>query len=367
MPAIQPGMATNWIIGVDEAGRGPLAGPVVAAACVLGPDAPAGLDDSKKLSAKRRAALEPAIKAKCHWALGVAEATPLQMASAYTMFANQGRRSLPIAYTRITSGSGSTLKTTQSEGRDILQPQVAYIMTSMLKDVLDRGTGTRVRQMGFKGTAAGKTGSSRDGWFAGYTPNLVCVVWVGFDDNSDLGLTGGVTAAPIWADFMIKALQLRPDLGGEFPDPGDLVTVDIDPATGMVAEANTPNVRHELFLRGTEPGPGEPYSPSGDRPEVLPAAKPPKLEDDPLNDARPGKEKSGERTARNGNNGDLSNYAKSQVSVEVCALTGLLPVRGVCTRTAWRKFPFGQQPTDDCSLSRHERQKLIGASNGQER
>lgn len=77
MPAIQPGMATNWIIGVDEAGRGPLAGPVVAAACVLGPDAPAGLDDSKKLSAKRRAALEPAIKAKCHWALGVAEAAEI--------------------------------------------------------------------------------------------------------------------------------------------------------------------------------------------------------------------------------------------------------------------------------------------------
>jgi penicillin-binding protein 1B len=83
-------------------------------------------------------------------------------------------------------------------------------MTSLLKDVIDRGTGARVRQMGFKAPAAGKTGSSRDGWFAGYTPNLLCVVWVGFDDNSDLGLTGGVSAAPIWGEFMMQALALHP-------------------------------------------------------------------------------------------------------------------------------------------------------------
>ncbi|MBI1759933.1 MAG: PBP1A family penicillin-binding protein [Acidobacteria bacterium] len=301
-------------------------------------------------------------------ALGVAEATPLQVASAYTMFANQGKRVLPIAYTRITSGSGATLKTTQTESRDILQPQVAYLMTSMLKDVLDRGTGTRVRAMGFKGIAAGKTGSSRDGWFAGYTPNLVCVVWVGFDDNSDLGLTGGATAAPIWADFMIKALQLRPDLGGDFQDPGDLVTVDIDPATGMVAQTDTPNVRHELFLRGTEPGPGTPYSPDGDNPEPVPTPKPVKLEEPPYVEPKPpaAKEKSGERLARNPN-GELPNYSSPMVSIQVCALTGLLPVRGVCTRTAWRKFAYGKEPTDDCSESRHERQRLIGTNGGQER
>lgn len=300
-------------------------------------------------------------------ALGVAEATPLQVASAYTMFANQGKRVMPIGYTRITSGSGATLKTTQTESRDILQPQVAYLMTSMMKDVLDRGTGTRVRAMGFKGIAAGKTGSSRDGWFAGYTPNLVCVVWVGFDDNSDLGLTGGATAAPIWADFMIKALQLRPDLGGEFPDPGDLVTVDIDPTTGMVAQTDTANVRHELFLRGTEPGPGTPYSPDGDSPEPVPTPKPVRLEEDPL-EAKPpaNKEKSGERVARNPN-GELSNYSPPMVSIQVCAVTGLLPVRGVCTRTAWRKFAYGKEPTDDCSESRHERQRQIGTTSGQER
>ncbi len=301
-------------------------------------------------------------------ALGVAEATPLQMASAYTMFANQGKRVMPVAYTRITSGSGATLKTTQTESRDILQPQVAYLMTSMMKDVLDRGTGARVRAMGFKGIAAGKTGSSRDGWFAGYTPNLVCVVWVGFDDNSDLGLTGGATAAPIWADFMSKALQLRPDLGGEFPDPGDLVTVDIDPATGLVAQTDTPNVRHELFLRGTEPGPGTPTVPDGDKPEAVPTPKPVRLEEDPYAEPKTPavKEKSGERVARNPN-GELPNYSPPMVSIQVCTVTGLLPVRGVCTRTAWRKFAYGKEPADDCSESRHERQRLISGNNEQQR
>jgi penicillin-binding protein 1B len=288
-------------------------------------------------------------------ALGVAEATPLQVASSYTMFANQGRRVMPIAYTRVTNGSGATLKTTRAETREILSPQVAYLMTSMMQDVLDHGTGSRVRAMGFKGTAAGKTGSSRDGWFAGYTPNLVCVVWVGFDDNSDLGLTGGATAAPIWADFMMKALQLRPDLGGEFEDPGDIVTVDIDPLTGMIAQADTPGVRHELFLRGTEPGPGTPTSLDRDAPEAAPT---PRREDEPPSELKPPPLERAERTARA--SGELSNYSPPQISIEVCSITGLLPVRGVCTRTAWRKFAYGKEPTQECSEARHEKQRLIG-------
>ncbi len=188
-------------------------------------------------------------------ALGVGEATPLQMTSAYTAFANQGRRVTPIAIKRVTTKDGATIYESKTENNEVMSPQVAYIMTSMLQDVLDRGTGTRVRQMGFQGVAAGKTGSSRDGWFAGYTPNLVCVVWVGFDDNSDLRLTGGATAAPIWADFMMRALRVRPDLAGQFPMPEDgIIAMDIDPATGAVASESTANRRTELFHKGTEPG-----------------------------------------------------------------------------------------------------------------
>ncbi len=200
----------------------------------------------------------PKVPAVPSVALGVAEATPLQMASAYTSFANQGRRVLPIAIKRVTSKDGSTIMESRTEPREVMSPQVAFIMTSIMKDVLDRGTGTRVRQMGFNGTAAGKTGSSRDAWFAGYTPNLVCVVWIGFDDNSDIGLTGGIISAPIWAEFMMRALRVRPELGGEFEDPGDLVTYEIDPSSGE-SSPNTPQAaRRELFLKGTEPGTGQP-------------------------------------------------------------------------------------------------------------
>jgi membrane peptidoglycan carboxypeptidase len=197
-------------------------------------------------------------------ALGTAEQTPLQMASAYTAFANGGRRISPIAVKRVTSKDGSTLFESRVEKRDVMSPQVAYILTSMMQDVLDHGTGTRVRQMGFTGVAAGKTGSSKDAWFAGYTPNLVCVVWVGFDNNDDIKLTGGVVAAPIWADFMIRALRVRPELGGYFEDPGGLVVCDIDPMAGQVTGAVPgeptvgPGPRREIFLAGTEPTGAQP-------------------------------------------------------------------------------------------------------------
>src|SRR5262245_30368515 len=190
-------------------------------------------------------------------ALGTAEATPLQMASAYTSFANQGRRALPIAVKRVTTKEGSTLLESRMETREVMSPQVAFIMTSMMQDVLDHGTGSRVRQMGFNAVAAGKTGSSRDAWFAGYTPNLVCVVYVGFDDNSDVGLTGGVIAAPIWADFMSRALRARPELGGNFEDPGDLVFADIDTGAGALGGGSI-GARREIFLKGTEPTGGQP-------------------------------------------------------------------------------------------------------------
>jgi penicillin-binding protein 1B len=207
-------------------------------------------------------------------ALGVAEATPLQMASAYTSFANQGKRVLPIAIKRVTTKDGATLFESHTDTREVMSPQVAYIMTSMMQDVLDHGTGTRVRQMGFTGTAAGKTGSSRDAWFAGYTPNIVCIVWVGYDDNSDIGLTGGVVAAPIWADFMKRALQVRPELGGKFEDPGDLVIYEVDPATGTYVQGEAPGMRRELFLRGTEPGGGGQALPDFSIPQTEPSSNP---------------------------------------------------------------------------------------------
>ncbi|HMZ22584.1 MAG TPA: PBP1A family penicillin-binding protein, partial [Blastocatellia bacterium] len=200
-------------------------------------------------------------------ALGAAEATPLQMASAYTAFPNRGKRVAPVAIRRITTKEGSTIFDAPTQANDVMSPQVAYLMTSMMQDVLDHGTGMRVRQLGFRGIAAGKTGSSRDGWFAGYTRELVCVVWIGFDDNTDIGVTGGSTAALIWADFMTRALQLRPEMEGAFESPTEgLVTMYIDPLTGQPAQTDTPGARAELFLTGTENGDAQPFQPERSSP-----------------------------------------------------------------------------------------------------
>jgi penicillin-binding protein 1B len=128
------------------------------------------------------------------------------------------------------------------------------MMVNMMEDVIRSGTAASVRGRGFTAPAAGKTGTSRDGWFAGYTPNLVCVVWVGFDDNSELGLEGSKSALPIWAAFMKQALALRPDLGGDnWSKPDDVVSADIDPTSGLLAGDDCPAKRTEYFIDGTTP------------------------------------------------------------------------------------------------------------------
>ncbi|MGH9914939.1 MAG: transglycosylase domain-containing protein, partial [Pyrinomonadaceae bacterium] len=141
-------------------------------------------------------------------ALGAGEATPLQVASAYTAFATGGSRVTSVAIKKITTGKGKLVTGVApppAHKNQVLRPDVAYVMTSFMKDVIERGTAAKIRARGFKFNVAGKTGTSRDGWFAGFTPNIVCVVWVGFDDGKQLGLTGASSALPIWADFMTAA------------------------------------------------------------------------------------------------------------------------------------------------------------------
>jgi len=116
------------------------------------------------------------------------------------------------------------------------------MITNILSDVVDRGT-ARAARGSVKGTAiAGKTGTSRDGWFVGYTPNLVCVVWIGFDGNQQLGLTGAEAALPAWVDFVKGAVAVRPDLGGRsFECPEGIEFVEIDSDTGLLATLACPN------------------------------------------------------------------------------------------------------------------------------
>jgi penicillin-binding protein 1B len=123
----------------------------------------------------------------------------------------------------------------------VVTPTTAYMITNMLAGVIERGTARKARGA-VPGTAiAGKTGTSRDGWFVGYSPNLVCAVWIGFDDNKQLGLTGAEAALPAWVDFMNEAVALRPDLGGEnFECPEGIKFVEIDSMTGLISTVTCP-------------------------------------------------------------------------------------------------------------------------------
>ncbi len=138
--------------------------------------------------------------------------------------------------------------------RQVLDPRVTYLVTNVMEDVINRGTGASVRAMGFKTPAAGKTGTANDGWFAGYTSNLLCVVWVGFDDNRDLGLAGGSSAAPVWTEFMKRAVTLPAysDTDSFIAPPG-IITVRIDPETLELATPDCPITRDEIFIEGTQP------------------------------------------------------------------------------------------------------------------
>ncbi|MEJ7710696.1 MAG: penicillin-binding transpeptidase domain-containing protein [Pyrinomonadaceae bacterium] len=173
-------------------------------------------------------------------ALGASEATPLQIASAYSSFAAKGVRASPIAINRITNGKGQTVIAPRTQKNQVMTPEVAFVMTSFMKDVVNRGTAAKIRARGFKANVAGKTGTSRDGWFAGYTPKIVCAVYVGFDNGSQLGLTGSDSALPIWADFMGAALAEHPEWGGDWEVPPGVQEAEIDLSTGMLAGAAPP-------------------------------------------------------------------------------------------------------------------------------
>jgi len=187
-------------------------------------------------------------------ALGAYEMTPVEVAAGYTAFGQGGVRAEPEFLREVVSANGTMLEKVTPQTRAVLDPRVAYLVTSVMKDVLNRGTGASVRAHGFTLPAAGKTGTSRDGWFAGFTSNLVCVIWIGFDDNRDLGLPGGTAAAPIWADFMLKATAL-PGYRNvkDFDPPEGVQTTVIDPESLELATPNCPTTRDEVFVAGSAP------------------------------------------------------------------------------------------------------------------
>ena len=187
-------------------------------------------------------------------ALGSYEMTPIELAAAYTAFADNGVRAEPLYIRNVVDDQGNTEETNAPQTRPVLDPRVSFLVTSLMEDVINHGTGYPVRAMGFDAPAAGKTGSSHDAWFSGYTSNLLCVVWVGFDDNRDIILTGGQAAAPIWGEFMKRAVAL-PEYHNtaNFEPPDGVVEQEIDPDTGMLAAPACPKMVPEYFVAGTQP------------------------------------------------------------------------------------------------------------------
>jgi penicillin-binding protein 1B len=202
----------------------------------------------------RRVGLNEAIKPTPAVALGAYETTPLEIAGAYTVFANEGVRVTPTTISLVRAPDGTILYQHQPERRNTLDPRVNYLMVSMMQDVLRYGTGGGVRSRGFNLPAAGKTGTSHDGWFAGFTSDLLCVVWVGFDDNRELNLEGAKSALPIWTDFMKQATRFRRYQDARsFQAPPGIVSARICPISGDLAGPYCPEGRNDVFISGTQP------------------------------------------------------------------------------------------------------------------
>jgi membrane carboxypeptidase/penicillin-binding protein len=216
----------------------------------------------------RRLGIESPLPAVPSLAIGAADLTPLELARAYATLANGGIRPQIRTFEDVVDPRGGTLERQPIEFERVLDGGTAYLVTSLLQGVVDRGTAASLRRLGLVGPVAGKTGTSnqeRDAWFVGYTPELVAVVWVGFDEPRSLGLAASGIALPLWGRF------LRETTGGlvrgVFLRPPDVDEIEIEPETGALALAGCPSRRAEYFLHGTEPvstcpGWGERWDPS---------------------------------------------------------------------------------------------------------
>lgn len=211
-----------------------------------------GYDTVENLA--KRAGMNLSIRPTPAIALGAYEVTPIEVAGAYTIYVDQGQFVKPNWVTLIRDREGTVLYSHKPDRRQVLDPRVAYLMVNLMQEVLRTGTGASVRSRGFLLPAAGKTGTSHDGWFVGFTSKLICAVWVGFDDNRELGLEGAHSALPIWTEFMKRAHQYREYRNvSEFQAPDGIVSVEIDPLSGQLATAACPATRTEVFISGSQP------------------------------------------------------------------------------------------------------------------
>jgi penicillin-binding protein 1B len=186
--------------------------------------------------------------------LGSFEVTPLEIAYAYSAFANLGVKAEPISILAVSTREGKLLESREVKMRRVAPASVCYVMNDILQDVFNYGTAARTRSLGFQRPFAGKTGTTsnyRDAWFIGYSPRILSLVWVGFDDGHSLRLAGGDACVPIWTAHMNRIAGLVPDVTWKRPD--DVIDRSIDPESGMLATPYCPTTRGEIFVAGTEP------------------------------------------------------------------------------------------------------------------
>ena len=186
--------------------------------------------------------------------LGSFEVTPLEMAFAYSVFANQGVKAEPVTILSVMTREGEILQSRVVEMKRVADPGLMYVMNDILQDVVSRGTAARVRAMGFSQPFAGKTGTTndyRDAWFVGYSPRVLTLVWVGYDDGRNMGLSGSSAAVPIWTRYMKRIDGLITE--ENFRRPENVVTREIDPTTGFLTTPYCPETISELFVEGTAP------------------------------------------------------------------------------------------------------------------
>jgi membrane peptidoglycan carboxypeptidase len=194
--------------------------------------------------------------------LGTVSVSPLELATAYTVFSTLGNEAQPRFVRKIEEPDGEVpWEAEAAESEQVLEPGIAFLITDALREALERGTGTAVRQSGFRGPAAGKTGTTNDGtdaWFVGYTPEVVAAVWIGFDRPRPIMsvATGGRVAAPVWARLMTRYYAGR-GMPSKWNPPTDVFQATVDPGTGLIlAEGCQPQsgpAYREYFLRGMSP------------------------------------------------------------------------------------------------------------------
>jgi len=209
----------------------------------------------KVIEMARRLGIESPLPAVPSLALGTAEVSPLELAVVYSTFANGGLRPTPRSFIGLLDDQGVGQEQWPLAGsRRVLDPGTAYLATSLLEGVVDRGTGAGIRARGLRGPIAGKTGTTDneyDLWFVGFTPEIVAVVWVGYDDPREIGVPSSRGALPIWADFLSEVSGNR--VRGAFARPGSVERIDVDPASGARALTGCPGRQPEFFLEGTGP------------------------------------------------------------------------------------------------------------------